>query len=212
MPDLQTVEGVAVTDRVDASHEGVWEIGAEPEAEELTQGRHVEGPHVEDPAGWFGGGPQKPEGILRARGHPQRGQNPDGFRPKPADGEGEHLGGCGIDPLDVVDRQQDGPGLAERAQQSRRRQGDREPIRTHVADPEERCIDRLALRFGKFVTRLLEYIGEQVPEGREGHPGLGLDRSRGKNPVSRARPGLDAAEPHRCLTDAGLPSHQQDRG
>ena len=142
-----------------------------------------------------------------------RRQDTDRLGLQPPEHEAEDLRRARIDPLRVVDRDEQRPLLDEdpddreqrRCEQPRLR---RRPVR--LAD-QERDLERTPLDRHELRQRLVQHRREQVADGREGRSQLGMGRARRENPEPRSRARRDALLPERRLADPRVALEQQCR-
>ena len=116
-----------------------------------------------------------------------------------------------VEPLDVVDGQQDRTAAGERAQSSEERDRDRTLIGHGPASlsEQQRELQGTALRGGERGENLVENRLEEVAERRKRQRGLGRARRRGQNPKLTASRGFDAGAPQGRLPDPGLALDQK---
>ena len=133
-------------------------------------------------------------------------------RVQPAHRVGEHLDRRRVEPLHVVDRDEERPGLAQPAQEGggadRHRLG-----RQRVARPgaQQRDLDRLALRIGQ-LGQLRLGRAEQIGDRRVAEQALVLGRLGHQHPPPLLDGLLDQRAPQHGLADARLAHERQHAG
>ena len=102
---------------------------------------------------------------------------------QPPEHEAEDLRRACIDPLRVVDRDEQRPILDEDPHDGQQRRGEQPCLRRRpvgLAD-QERDLQRTALDRHESRQRLVQHRREQVADGREGRAQLGMGRARGED-------------------------------
>jgi len=130
---------------------------------------------------------------------------------EPAKSERERGRGGRIDPLDVVDTEEQRTFLGERAQRREQRDADRPPVgRRSVGFLEQqRDRQRPSLHRRQLLDHLVR-IAEQIRERGKRQRPLGFGRARPEKPESALARGLGRSTPHGCFADPRL-ALQQDR-
>jgi hypothetical protein len=120
--------------------------------------------------------------------------------------EGERTRRRGVEPLDVVHPENDGPIRCEQPNGGANRHGERARIRRVPSGSlhEERDLERASLRSRQLGQNVLENVFEQISQPGVSEPTLGLGRPRRKDAQSPLAGRLDACEPERRLPDARL--------
>ena len=187
---------------------------AEPRLEELPEGSKVEGPDRKSRQ-WLAG--KRAIEAERQAGRlldPAPKQNPDRFVAQATDGEGEGKSGGRVQPLDVIDSDEDrtGPGQAPERVAERDRDGVvvRRSLLRLVA--QERNPQRALLWGGEggegtFLGRL-----EQVADPRVGERGLRIGWSSREHPPGLLSCLLDAGEPEGRHAHSGFALDDHDLG
>ncbi len=140
-----------------------------------------------------------------------RGQDPDGRITQSSGGEGEDALGRGIEPLDVVDREQDRRASGERAERGEERTWKGDSIRRPGCCRLQPGCDgeRPTLRLGKLVRDLGQETVEQVAESAERERHLRLHASRHEDPPAGLPSQLDPRAPEHGLADSRLAANQR---
>ena len=180
---------------------------AEPELQQALDGAEAERGQVE--AVEAIGGPVEAERRGRRAGGSLREQQGDRLVGQAPRREGEHRGGGPVEPLHVVDGDDERRGARQGAQ--RGQGGERDGLlvrrRAGVGD-EQRGLERAPLRGGEVVQRL--GVGaEQVAERGVGEARLRLGGTRGDRPHARGLGASDRRPPERRLADPRLARDQQ---
>jgi len=137
--------------------------------------------------------------------HPPTGeQEEDGVAQAPGR-ERESAPRRAVEPLDVVDRNEDGrlPGEDLEAVPDGDAQSARIDVRLRVVE-EERRLERLAPGRGEHGDDVSEGMLEQVAESREGEPRLGLGRTRDQHAIPTRACQRDPRQPEGRLSDPRL--------
>jgi hypothetical protein len=145
----------------------------------------------------------EPQGIsVRASGSPRE-EEPDRLSAEAPGGERERIGRRCVEPLNVVDRDDELALLRKPAQDSEQseRDGSTEECAPVRLAPEERHLERLALRLGKAGQHRLGHVLKQVAEGGEGQRDLGLDGSAAQDELSALLGQGHRLPPQRRLPD-----------
>ena len=126
---------------------------------------------------------------------------------------GERVGGRAVEPLDVVDRDEDGLPGGERAEGAQEADRDRRALgrRPRRRRPKQRDLERVQLR-GREAAELGRCDPvEQVDQRRERVLGLGVGGSRREHAKTALARSVDARLPERRLADAGAADEQERR-
>jgi hypothetical protein len=131
---------------------------------------------------------------------------------EPARGERERLGGGRIEPLHVVDRDEERLVSGQRAQPVQESDGDRLRVRrcTDGLGPQQRDLQRAQLRGRQLCELVRADAVEQVDQRREGEPRLGAARPGGENAQAVLPRNVGPGLPERGLADA-RPAGQHER-
>ena len=130
----------------------------------------------------------------------------DAFGAEPAAGEQERLQRRLVEPLRVVDRNQDRLLLGRHREQAEQAGRDREPVVRRRRPERERPPQRARLHL-RDVVEAVEQGCDQLGQAGERDVGLGLDPPRPQHPQPRRL--ADRPAHQRGLADAGLAVHQQ---
>ena len=139
-------------------------------------------------------------------------QKPDRLVLEPPHGERQRLGRRRIQPLDVVDGNQQRPPHRQRPQRVEEAERDRSGLRRNIGrlGTQERNLQRTQLRRRQPSQLLRAHTVEQIDQRREREPRLGLARAGGKHtqpsPARRSQPRL----PQRRLPDT-RPAAENER-
>jgi len=135
------------------------------------------------PLGWQPALKRNP-GRL-ATGEADGGEHADGLGPKTAQGEGQHRRRGRIQPLGIVDGNQQGAGRGQGAEHIQHGEPDGTPIGWLPLGlgQQQRHLERAPLGHGKSGQRLLQDPGQEVTEGGEGEPDLRASRPADKGPL-----------------------------
>ena len=118
-----------------------------------------------------------------------------------------------VEPLDVVDRDEQRISGRERAQRGQHAERDQVRLRrARGIGAVERDVERPALRWRQRRQLFVGDAVEQVDERSEGQPRLRAACPRHENPTAPLEPELDAALPEARLPDARLTLEDQRRG
>jgi hypothetical protein len=130
---------------------------------------------------------------------------------EPPGGEHERVGGRSIQPLDVVDGNDEGLGGGQRTQRAQQagRDGARLEARADRLGPQERHLQRLALRSSETGQRSHVDVLQQIGEGSERQLRLGVARTRGEDTQPPAPRGVDSGLPQGRLADAGFAAEEE---
>ena len=126
---------------------------------------------------------------------------------------GERVGGRAVEPLDVVDRDEDGLPGGERAEGAQEADRDRRALGRGARRrrPKQRDLERVQLR-GREATELGRCDPvEQVDQRRERVLGLGIGGSRREHAKTAIPRSVDARLPERRLADAGAADEHERR-
>jgi hypothetical protein len=209
--ELQRVQRVAARVLVDLSHLRMAEVDARPlghqavertgaQAGEVNVVRGVRRPSERlrrsprDP-----GGAQHPHPAARA---------PPG---EPTYGEGQRSCRRRVNPLQVVDRHEDRSMVGEGGQRRRQRQADRAVLDRGTIGllEHERHLESATLRSRQGQRLLVEVLGQQVTEDREGQVLLGVRRRRPQHLYAVLTRRLDPGRPEHALADPRLAQEHQ---
>ena len=134
-------------------------------------------------------------------------QDRHGVGLEPAGGEQEGVGRAPIEPLGVVDHDQQRRLGAQLGEEAQRAGADQEPAGRRALGQAERRAQRRGLGAGQAVEAVEERVQQQV-EGPEGQLGLRLDPDASQHPHPTRRP--DGVVEQRRLPDPGVaPQHQR---
>ena len=206
-PQLEREQRVAERRVRHAPQQRARHAHAEPPGEQPARRVEVERADVE---------PRERAAAERAleRSHAARAareQEADRRAVEPPRGEAQGLGGRRVEPLQVVDRDQDRTGGRQRPQTVEHAQRDRPRLRGvgRRLAAQQRDLERPRLRRGQPVEGVRADAVEQVDQRGERQPRLGVAGPRGEDPVpARPRAG-DPGLPQGRLADAGRPGDQQ---
>ena len=208
--ELEREERVPARELVHVMQDRAGGHPAEPKLEQALDGAEAERGQVE--AVEAIGGPVEAERRRRRARRPLREQQADGLFPEASRSEGEHRRGGPVEPLHVVDGDDERRGACHGAQ--RGEGGERDGLlirrRAGVGD-EQRRLERAPLR----VREVLQHLGvgaEQVAERRVREARLRLGGTCGDRPHARCLRTSDRRLPQRRLADARLAGDQQRAG
>ena len=206
-PELEREERVPARELVHVMEDRAGGHPAEPELQQALDGAEAERGQVE--AIEAIGGPVEAERRRRGARRPLREQEADGLVRQAPCREGEHRRGGPVEPLHVVDGDDERRGARQRAQ--RGQGGERDGLlvrrRAGIRD-EQRRLERAPLRGGEVVQRL--GVGaEQVAERRVREARLRLGGTGGDRPHARRLRACDRRLPQRRLADARLARDEQ---
>ena len=208
--ELQCVEGVSARDLVQPEQRRSWERPPQRLAQQQLGRTDAQWPHLES----FDG--TRCKSVLDARhddglAETPRQEHEQRHGRQPSQREGQHARRGGVDPLAVVDRDDEGPLLGEQLQA----RSDGDPERAWVdcvvwyAVDQQRHLDRMPPRFGEQRQHALHGAFEEVGENDVREPTLDLRRSRRQHPVAAPFGLGDAGRPERGLPDARLALQHQ---
>ena len=205
--ELQREERVPARELVHVMEDRAGGHPAEPELQQALDGAEAERGQVE--AVEAIGGPVEAERRRRRAGGSLREQQGDRLVGQAPRSEGEHRGGGPVEPLHVVDGDDERRGARQGAQrgQGRERDGLLVRRRAGVGD-EQRGLERAPLRGGEVLQRL-GVRAEQVAERGVGEARLRLGGTRGDRPHARGLGSSDRRPPERRLADPRLARDQQ---
>ena len=149
-------------------------------------------------------------GLPRALRH----EEADRLRPQASPRERRAQRRGGVEPLDIVHRDERAAGRqrsTRSAPRNRDRDGSLVGRRATGSLEQQRDSQRIGLRRRERVEQLVELVVEQVAEARERESRLGLGRPRLEDPVA-ALPGcVGARAPEGGLADAGVAVEDEPR-
>jgi len=182
--DLEREEGVAARDLVDPLHERPGQRNAKAVVDHPVDRAEAEGPDREPEH------PRVPQAALERRGGPiglrrPRGQDhADRLLAEPSEREREHALGLRVEPVGIVDRDEDGPATRERTDRveepAGHALGGRRPARLL---PEERHGQRVSGWWTQILGDLVEHRIDEIAQGRERQGPFGLGRAARQDPV-----------------------------
>ncbi len=210
--DLEGVEGIAARRFLDPDEHQAWERPSGTGQEQLVQRCQRQRAHVQPlpPLGGDAGGQLENRCAgLAADGEQEAGGAVD----EATNGVRENGGRRIVEPLGVVDREDQRLLAGELAQE--RRRGDRErPLVRQLAGrlgPQDRDLQSVPLHGGKNGELGLDDRGQQVGQASEGERSLGLRRRRAQDPGFALVGALDRGPPDRRLADPRLAIDEQAR-
>ena len=207
--DLEREERVAERRVGDPTDELPGEIEAEPLREHTPEGAHAQRLHLEPCE------PARPECRLEGRLslRPRREEEADGDALEPTRRVRQRVGRRAIEPLDVVDRDEEGLPGGKRAQGAEEADRDRRPLgrRPRRRRAEERDLERVQLRGREAAELVRRDPVEQVDQRRERVLGLGVGRSCREDAEPVLARCVDARLPERRLPDAGAADEHERR-
>jgi hypothetical protein len=158
-------------------------------------------------------GAVEPEWQRQISVRPARHEDADGLVRQPAGDVAQHPLRCPVDPVDVVDRQQEWPLLGEGTQKAEHRDAHRVLVghRTGFVRAQQREVERVPLRRRERGRRRAVNGVEQVPQRYERQVDLGVDGGRGNDPVPPLHRRGDEVSRQRRLADACGPFDEQRR-
>lgn len=144
------------------------------------------------------------ERIVESGRLTERAQDPGGLIGQAAEREGERRRRGGVDPLHVVDRDHDRPVRGKSPEGAERRHRYRTSVgsRPRAPGPQQRDVERAALRLGQRPLELVQRVPQQIAETCIGEPGLGSGGPRDHDAVSARLRDRETCLPHGALPDA----------
>ena len=207
--DLEREQRVAECRVGDPSDELAGKIEAEPLGEDAPEGAHAQRLDLEPRK------PRRPERRLERRLALRacREEKAHGNAVEPARGEGERVGGRAVEPLDVVDRDEDGLPGGERAEGAQEADRDRRAFgrRPRRRRAKQRDLERVQLRGREPAELGRDDAVEQVDQRRERVLGLGVGGSRREDAKTALARSVDARLPERRLADSGAADEHERR-
>jgi hypothetical protein len=146
------------------------------------------------------------DGVARRAGsEPERLEDADRLVRQTPEDERQHPGRRAVEPLHVIDRDDDRPACREAAQDVSRGKGDGPGIgrAAGVLAPQRRAVERSAQGTREVVECCLRTVCQEIAKGRVRHPGFRLRGPRhehGQVPLARLG---DTGQPQRGLADPG---------
>jgi hypothetical protein len=202
-PELEREEGVAAGGLVEAHQRWARHAHPKTQPEKLMESGEGERPEAE-PLRWEPG-LERDRGWL-AIGETDSREHANRLSHQTAEGEGKDSRRGLVEPLGIVDRDEQRAATGERAEDVQEGKPDRPlvwrlPFRL---GEEERRLERPPLRRGNSGQRVLECAGEEVAERGEGELHLRAGGPAGKRPLP-TRPGAGKARlPEHRLPDSHL--------
>jgi hypothetical protein len=131
---------------------------------------------------------------------------------EPTKSERERGRGRRIDPLDVIDSEEQGTFLGERAQRREQRDADRPPVgrRSVGLLEQQRDRERPSLHRRQLLDHRVR-IAEQIRERGKRERPLGFGRARPENPEPALARGFGRSTPHGFLADSRVTLQQERR-
>jgi hypothetical protein len=141
----------------------------------------------------------------------RRDEDPDRHVVQPPDRELQNPGRRKVEPLRVVDRQHQGArrGKGHERTMERGRKGPAIRRGGGGLRPEQRHLEGGSLRRREGVERLVDDPVEEISEGREGEPRLGLGGPRRQCAIGEGSGLCQAVEPQSALADARFAPEDQ---
>ncbi len=201
--ELQREERISARPLLDADQRLAREGPAEPVVQELVERAHAERPHRHPPDP-LRTKPRVDFRRLRSIGEPSGEQHENIVRGKPSQGERKRARRRWVEPLDVVDGDQNRFLFAEKLHHVAHRDGERAMIDslTRRLLSQHRDLERVPSRCRERRQGVVEDVLEQIAQSHVSEAALGLGRPRGEDaeipPVRMLNPG----EPERRLPDA----------
>ena len=152
-------------------------------------------------------------GRLRSVGEPPGEQQEHVVRAQPSHREAEGSRRRGVQPLQIVDRDEQRPVFGEQLDRAANGDPDRPRIHplTRVLLAQERDLERTAPRRRQPGQDFVEHVLEQIAEAHVREPALGLGRSRHEDAQPRRTRVVDTGPPERRLPDPRL-ALEHERG
>jgi hypothetical protein len=143
-----------------------------------------------------------------------RGEDGNRLVTEPPECELERARRWGVDPLEVIERNDHGPQRSERSQRAEHRDPDGVSVRgvSIRLGEKERDLQRAPLGWWKRRKDAAEILVQQVTEHREGERGLRLAGSSLQEAEARALRRLDPTPPQGRLPDPGITLEQERAG
>ncbi len=145
-------------------------------------------------------------GVAGAAVRPGREEEHDGVRDEPLGGEQERVGSRAVEPLGVVDDDEQGPRLGRRGEQVQRCRAGREAVERRRLPQSERASEHVRLR-GRQLGQVPEQRPQQLEQAGELELGLGLDAECPDDRHPLGAP--DGIVEQRCLADPGFAAHEK---
>jgi hypothetical protein len=210
--ELEGVERVASRDLVDAEQRRPGDDPGEPPLDDpldRTEAQRAD-PKALDPL--------LADGVLEGGRRPalaetSRPEQQDRRLGEPADREPERVGGGRVEPLDVVDRDDERALLGQRLE----RAANADAERTRIDRPaggvldEQGDFERTPLRCRECGKRLVEHVLEEVGEPSVLEAALGLRRPRDEDARAALPRRIERRTPESGLPDPGLPLERDRR-
>ena len=212
--DLQRKQGVTVGGLRDADQHRPRQRLAEPGPDDVVEGRNTQRADADpdDQAGWQR--PLQGQAIGARITEPAGGQDPHARGPKPPHREVQHAGRWRIEPLQVVDCDQQRPPCRQLQQDAadRRRQRARVAQRAVGVAAQQRHLQRLPLRRRQAREEIVAKPGQQVGERGQRELGLALGGAAGQGGVAARSGALGGGLPQGGLADTrSALKHQRRR-
>ncbi len=145
----------------------------------------------------------------RWTGSPRQEEADVGIR-EPTCGERERGGALRVEPLEIVDGDDDRPAARELSQHAENPEGGRAlGGRLGRRRAEKRRVECLSLRVGKLGERFVGHFGEQVAEPGKCKPGLDVGGACDENTTTARACSPNAGFPQRRLSDSRLARQQE---
>ena len=146
-----------------------------------------------------------------------REEHADALGPKPSSRVGEPTGRGRVEPLGVVDRDDDRALVGERTQRAQERETDRVGVRRRalVVAEDERARERPVLRRRQRRERLVEHGAQEIADAGERERRLALGRAGREDAEPTVARLLETRLPEGGLPDAGVAferDHDRSRG
>ena len=207
--DLEREQRVAERRVGDPPDQLPGKVEAETLGEDTPQGAHAQRLDLEPRK------PRRPERALERRLALRACREEKAHRDavEPARRVGERVGGRAIEPLDVVDRDEDGLPGGERAEGTQEADRDRRALGRGACRrrPKQRDLECVQLRGREAAELGRSDPVEQVDQRRERVLGLGVRRSRREDAKTAIARSVDARLPERRLADAGAADEHERR-
>ena len=210
--ELEREEGVAARDGLDPDQRRPREFDAQLPLNHVVQRRQRERTELEPlqrlPLESAIESERRPVGSFASARHEQ-----SEARGESTADERERTLGRLIQPLRVVERDDERTLGAERAQHAQQRARGRARIRRrHCLPPQQRDLERLLLRCRQLAAHLVERAAEEIAKRGVGKLRLRLRRARLQHAIAPLVGRAHGLEPQGCLADAGLPFDRKRDG
>jgi len=176
---LECKERIATRGLVHADQRGARQTGAEPPGQQLMDGTEAEWTEAESLERQHPVEAQRSSFLV---GNPHGGEQSDRVRVEAAQRKLENVGGRGVEPLSVVDRDEHGTCHGQNAKNREYRERHRPLVRRgpfHLGE-QQRALEGPTLGRRDLGQGVDEHAAQKIAEGREGQLHLGSGRAAGE--------------------------------